>query len=297
MNADRFDLVTVAGRARGRLDPVSAGEIAAFVRAAWCADGGFRSRGGASDLYYTVFGMSALRALDAELSTEQVRPYLATFGDGEDLDFVHLVCLARCRAMQGRSGLWRSVARPALKRLETWRSADGGYHHRLQHAPQGTAYGCLLAALAYGESGAIMPAPRTIARCLDGLRRADGSWANDQDAIDGTTTATAAAVVVLTVLDALAEERTSASWLRDRLAPSGGFVASPATPAADLLSTATALHALRVLGSPLESLRDACSAFVEGLWDESGGFRGHALDPIADCEYTFYALLALGCLA
>ena len=27
----------------------------------------------------------------------------------------------------------------------------------------------------------------------------------------------------------------------------------------------------------------------------NGGFAGTPADPVADCEYTFYALLALGC--
>ncbi|MBT7298332.1 MAG: hypothetical protein HN849_02405, partial [Victivallales bacterium] len=38
------------------------------------------------------------------------------------------------------------------------------------------------------------------------------------------------------------------------------------------------------------------AAFVESCWDESGGF-GAIPDTTPDCEYTFYALLALGALA
>ena len=34
--------------------------------------------------------------------------------------------------------------------------------------------------------------------------------------------------------------------------------------------------------------------FVESLWDDDGGFRGHPSDPVTDCEYTFYGLLAMG---
>jgi hypothetical protein len=61
----------------------------------------------------------------------------------------------------------------------------------------------------------------------------------------------------------------------------------------DLLSTATALHALALLGVPFEQ-RELCLDFVDTLWTRSGGFYGYWGDDGLDCEYTFYALLALG---
>ena len=63
-----------------------------------------------------------------------------------------------------------------------------------------------------------------------------------------------------------------------------------------LLSTAAALNALGTIDEFPDNSR-AHYEFVESLWDDSGGFRGHLLDPVADCEYTFYGLLALGALA
>ncbi|MCX5654122.1 MAG: beta-hydroxylase, partial [Planctomycetota bacterium] len=77
-----------------------------------------------------------------------------------------------------------------------------------------------------------------------------------------------------------------------------GLLAAAVAPIPDLLSTATGLHALWRAGASLdETLRLACAGFVAGLATESGGFRGHAADTVADCEYTFYGLLALGHLA
>ncbi len=65
----------------------------------------------------------------------------------------------------------------------------------------------------------------------------------------------------------------------------------------DLLSTATALHALGSAGASLDRVREPCIEFIDSLWSPRGGFRGHALEDTLDSEYTFYALLALGHLS
>src|SRR4051794_38432160 len=76
----------------------SAPLVADFVRAQMNADGGFNDRAGASDLYYTVFGLESLVALRADLPASTVIPWLQMFGEGVGLDLVHLACLARCWA-------------------------------------------------------------------------------------------------------------------------------------------------------------------------------------------------------
>ena len=86
-------------------------------------------------------------------------------------------------------------------------------------------------------------------------------------------------------------------WLLDRCHARGGFFASCSTPVPDLLSTATALHALSALHVPIAGLRDPCLDFVDSLWTNRGGFFGTWADDTVDCEYTFYALLALGHLS
>jgi hypothetical protein len=56
------------------------------------------------------------------------------------------------------------------------------------------------------------------------------------------------------------------------------------------------LHALSALHVPLAGLRDPCLDFVDSLWI-TAGFFGTWADDTVDCEYTFYALLALGHLS
>ena len=65
----------------------------------------------------------------------------------------------------------------------------------------------------------------------------------------------------------------------------------------DLLSTATALFALSLVGALPEDGREKHLDYLDSLWSTQGGFRGHAGDQIVDCEYTYYGLLSLGCLA
>jgi prenyltransferase beta subunit len=128
------------------------------------------------------------------------------------------------------------------------------------------------------------------------LRATDGSYGNHPALPSGNTPATAAAVLVMRHLDA-PQDRDAGMWLLDRCHTGGGFFASSATPVPDLLSTATALHALSTLHIPISGLQEPCLDFVDSLWTNRGGFFGTWADDTVDCEYTYYALLALGHLS
>ena len=87
-------------------------------------------------------------------------------------------------------------------------------------------------------------------------------------------------------------------WLLAQVSPQGGFLAVPGAPLPDLLSTATALHALACLERRLPSeVHERCLDFIDTLWSADGGFHGHWADDYLDPEYTYYGLLALGHLS
>jgi prenyltransferase beta subunit len=278
-----------------RLSPKLLGDsrdlVESFVRTQINPDGAFCNRAGESDLYYTVFGLDCLVALQAEPPLDDAARYLRTFGDGGGLDFVHLACLARC---------WGSVTRdlsivPAesiLARIESFRTADGGYNQS-PHAHHGSAYGGYLALGAYQDLGASVPEPERLLASLQILRAKDGGFANIPGAPAGVTTATAAAAMLMRQLHADAEAGL-AVWLQARCLPAGGFFAVPDAPVPDLLSTAAALHALAGLHVPLNGLREPCLDFIDSLWTNRGGFYGHWSDDAIDTEYTYYGLLSLG---
>jgi hypothetical protein len=270
----------------------SADLVAQFIRGQLNADGGFSNRAGDSDLYYTVFGLQALLALRVDLPVESAAVYLRGFGAGEDLDLVHLACLAGCWAMM--PALAPSTSDAIIARVESYRTDDGGYHAS-RDAVHGSAYHAFLAMGAYQDLGAMPPDPDRVGASLVALQSADGAFANDPGRPRGSTPATAAAITLIRHLNMPASPAL-ADWLLARRYE-GGFFASPDAPVPDLLSTATALHALSSLHAPIDGIREGCLDFVDSLWTSRGAFYGTWADDVPDCEYTFYGLLALGHLA
>ena len=250
-------------------------------------NGAFRDRSGTPDLYYTVFGLECLRALSAELPAA-TPVYLQTCRP-DQLDLVHLSSLARC---------WANVARDVpgadaiAARIEAFRTSDGGYGA----SGSGTLYGCFLAMGVYQDLRLPLPDAEGLLDCVHKLRAADGGFANQAGSPVGLTSATAAAVGLLRYLDQPVPSEIG-DWLVQRQHSSGGFLAAPAAPIPDLLSTATALNALASLRPPREPARETALDFLDSLWTTRGGFLGSWADEGLDCEYTYYGLLSLGYLS
>jgi hypothetical protein len=278
-----------------RLAPQQLGEsrslVAEFLHSRINSDGGFQNRTGDSDLYYTVFGLEGLVALQEPISADDVASFLRQFNDGEGLDFVHLACLARCWANVSRD-LAGVPTEGIIARLEAHRSRDGGYAHRPEEL-HGNVYGTFLALGAYQDLRMSLPEPHRLLSAISGMRARDGGYANQPGDTHGITTVTAAAVMLFRTLNSAIDPHLRL-WLLDRCHPSGGFLATPTAPVPDLLSTATGLHALAALNAPLAGLHEACLDFVDSLWTNRGGFYGSWVDDTLDCEYTYYGLLALG---
>ena len=77
----RLEMLQVA-RLAPKLLGESADLVQGFLRRQQNDDGGFKDRTGCSDLYYTVFGLEGLLALQAELPVARLEQYLRTFADG-----------------------------------------------------------------------------------------------------------------------------------------------------------------------------------------------------------------------
>lgn len=275
--------------------------VAEFLRSRQRADGGFAGReesdGAGSeaggDLYYTVFGLDALAAVDSE-PARPVRGFLEGFGAGEDLDLVHLGCLVRAWVAAGddpgdaRRGAWRG-------RLDALRREDGGWaaEPEIGHA---AVYATFVALGAYQDMGAAIPDPSAARSYLEARLNDDGGYEADAELTVATTPTTAAAVAALRQVGAEPSPR-SVGWLRRRAHPQGGFLAADGAPMPDLLSTAVALHTLVGLGASIEDLAEPMIDYVDTLWTNRGAFHGHWADDEVDCEYTYYGLLALGHLS
>jgi hypothetical protein len=176
-----------------------------------------------------------------------------------------------------------------------YRTPDGGYEVE-PGRQRGTLYGCFLALGTHQDLGAPLPDPEGVLRCVESLRAEDGGYANQEDLPFGLTPSTAAAVTLLRQLEQPVPQELG-QWLLERCLPDGGFFATPMAPIPDLLSTATALHALAGMQVDLEPIREPCLDFVDSLWVNQGAFYGNWTDDDPDCEYTYYGLLALGHLS
>ncbi|MHC4716767.1 MAG: prenyltransferase/squalene oxidase repeat-containing protein, partial [Planctomycetota bacterium] len=256
----REEMLQAARRARD-LPPERRGSTGQFVLSRRGPDGGFVDRSGKSDLYYTLFGIECLDALGAELPRTALARYLDAFGDGEGLDLVHLGCLVRCLSVVA-GAVPESVRRRAVAVAEGYRTGDGGYGPR-PGAPAGTVYTCFLTVGLHQDLGLDLPDVQGVIACVRSLRAGDGGYANDASIPVGSVPATAAAATLLRHLGAPADPAVGA-WLLAQHCGDGGFRAAPLAPGPDLLSTATALHALALMGTSLEAVRPATRRFVEG---------------------------------
>ena len=263
-------------------------------------DGGFLGRDNRSDLYYTVFGLELLIALDCPVPVDSLKKYLNAFGQGRKLDLVHLASLTRCHA--NLADTTSNTIKPALKeglaeRLLELRCKDRSFSTGVSDE-HGNAYGCFLALAMCQDLDIPVSDSGAIRRCLETLIMDDGGFANEVTGRISAVPSTAAALCSYYMLGLTFPEK-PVEWLIEQIHSHGGFCAlSVENPLCmpDLLSTATALQALSYSRSK-KIQREQHLDFLDSLWNPQGGFSGSWADSTVDCEYTYYGLLALGYLA
>ena len=270
-------------------------QVVNFLKANINFDGGFKGRGEQSDLYYTAFGLEALMALGSSFARDNTFNYLQEFVKQEPVDLIHLVSLIRCYANLSEDNIEKGLRDKFVEGLKKFRSLDGGYANHTS-VNKGSVYGCFFALTAYQDLQIYFQEYESVIECLQALSNSDGSFANDSAIQVGSTNATAAAMMVLHHLNQSVNQKT-VDWLTAQCTSCGGFVAMPKAPIPDLLSTATALHALARTGFEINTIKEKCLDYIDSLWCGKGGFFGNWTDKTLDCEYIYYGLLALGNLA
>lgn len=271
--------------------------IQSFLERESHPQGGVKNRAGEPDLYYGFFGLESKRALAVPWEVEPWVKYLESFGDGPSDDLVHLSCLIRCWANLPSEFLSEERRDVFRMKLERFKSKDGAFNTTLNQ-DQGSAYGCFVALDTFDNLKASRPDPEPLIERIIKVKTPTGGFAFNEGMVEGTTPTTAAAIVGLAQLGySMNELASSREWLLSRRHESGGLLAVPNAPMPDLLSTATALHTLNVMGEDISSWSEHCLDYVDSLWVNTGGFYAHWSDETLDVEYLYYALLALGHLA
>lgn len=276
-----------------------------FLLAKQQPDGGFAGREGASDLYYTSFGLRSLAIL-GELHgevAEQAATFLQTKLSGHEsvVDFLSLIYSAKL--LETAAGIDIFAAAPdgwretVAQTLHTLRRDDGGYAKGAEGMASST-YHTFLVLLCLQLIEQPIPEPESMVKFLLSQESEDGGFREIRASKRAGTNPTAAAIGALRILEALTEEiiEGTLDFLVEMQNDEGGLRANTRIPIADVLSTFTGMLTLTDLDALHEIDSEDALRYVQSLEQPSGGFFGAAWDEVADVEYTFYGLGSLALL-
>ncbi|MGQ1788052.1 prenyltransferase/squalene oxidase repeat-containing protein [Saccharicrinis sp. GN24d3] len=284
ISANILDTLIVA---KDQLGEEAKGYLSTFVQSQMLEDQSFMNKNGESDLYYTSFGWMMSMVLGIHLDHDKMNEYLA--GRNEDeLDLIHYAAYKRCRLIHslrknGRVLTWlNSLGKQSVKALEEFK--------HVPHEDARTPYTQFIWLSLLEDTGNKLADKTKTEACLERYRHKDGGYMNVEGGSTATTNATTAALSVLGQLNGTSQDD-AIRFLKSMQEATGGFKAVPSSPVPDLLSTATALFALKCYE---EKPKYEALEFIEAHWSQSGGFVATLLDHKSDVEYCFYGLLAIG---
>lgn len=288
-------MIALLGNALDLLDEQGRGEVLQFLLSQQNADGGFKDRGGRSDLYYSLFGGLMIRAegmgqrawspksevtqpatCTPQLVTES-KEKLTRFVQEKSLSkvsgFIEQCCLV---LLQKELKIGRNSQFKALISL--------GKSFWKERQSINLSYRSFVLFLTLD---AVFPFP--------GLLKFGAGKMLKQTVVDPHSPCSEVAAKVFLQRMMNQDVSKDVELLMSFACKSGGFKAFAHLDHADILSTAVALFALKFAGSDLRLLKPASLDFIESNFVD-GAFLSGDGDPTADVEYTFYGLLALGVL-
>jgi len=279
-------MIALLGNALDLLDEQGRGEVLQFILSQQNADGGFRDRGGRSDLYYSLFGGLMIRAWSLGhgawgMETEAVegkilklKQFIARQSKSEVPGFIEKCCLVL---------LQKELKTGRISRIRSMFSLGKSFWRERQSINLSYRSFVLFLTL-----DAVFPFPRL-------LKFGAGKMLK-QTVVDQHSPCSEVAAKVFLERMMNQDGSKETELLMSFACKSGGFKAFAHLDQADMLSTAVALFALEFAGSDLRLLKPACLDFIQSNYFD-GAFLSGDGDPTADVEYTFYGLLALGVLA
>jgi len=290
-------MIALLRNALNLLDEQVREEVLQFLISQQNPDGGFRDRGGRSDLYYSLFGGLMLGVEGMEhgakgMETEDPLPereavegsnphgailklkqFIARQSNAEVPGFIEKCCLV---LLQKELKTRRNSQIKALISLAKsfWKE-----RHSIN-----LSYRSFVLFLTLD---AVLPFRRIL---KIGAKRMLMRTTIDQNS---PCSEVAARVFLQKMLNH--EASADQELLKSFACETGGFRAFAHLNHADMLSTVVALFALNYSGSDLRLLKPVCLDFIEQNFTD-GAFLSGDGDATKDVEYTFYGLLALGVL-
>ena len=268
-------------------------EIKAFVENSLNDDGFFCDESGQEDLYISSFGVLLVSLLGIDKNADALSAYLRSKGDGEGLDFLHVVSLARAWRFYSHDSLEIGSYSKIAEKIEYNRCSDLLWN-QAKGTHFGSVYGTFLAIAAYQDLGLSIPEEAKLAAGMKVLKCKDGAYGTDKASEYSTTPATAFAVLILNFLEESYDFQLS--WLLKQQHSDGGFLAVSQMPFSDVQSTVYAIMALAASESEeLSKIAPKAKEFLMSMKVE-GGFRGHQKESKSGIENTIFALAGLGFL-
>ena len=288
-------MIALLRNALNLLDEQGREEVLQFLISQQNQDGGFRDRGGRSDLYYSLFGGLMFRAWSPK--TGDRRPETegrTSFPEREAVEGA-ILKLKQFIVRQSNSSVPGFIEKCCLvllqKELKAGRNPQtralislGKSFWKERHSINLSYRSFVL----FLTLDAVLPF-REILKV--GAKRMLKRTTIDQHS---PCSEVAAKVFLQKMLNQAGLE--DQELLKSFACETGGFRAFAHLNHADMLSTAVALFALNFADCDLRLLKPICLDFI-GQNFSDGAFLSGDGDPTADVEYTFYGLLALGVLA
>jgi len=286
-------MIEFLGEAIGLLDIQGREEFVQFILGQQNSDGGFKDRGGRSDLYYSLFGGLMLRA--AEKETEDRKPDIKTPHPESNAVEVAILKLKQFIGKQISADAPGFIEKCCLvllqKELKTGRNSQikalislGKSFFKERHSIN-LSYRSFVFFLTLD---AVLPFRKIL---KFGAKKMLGRTTVDPNS---PCSEVAAKVFLQEMMNRNGSE--DQELLKSFVCETGGFKAFAHLNNADMLSSAVALYALNYADCDLRLLKPACLDFI-GQNFSNGAFLSGDGDHTADVEYTFYGLLTLGVLA
>lgn len=250
------------------LDEESRQEIARFVKGRQHRSGAFMDRGDQPDLYYSLFGFWLASALDLRSELESLREFIRNRKDES-----HPV--DRFAGMLLEQAFFQKKERPHTLFRE-WLKRD----HTVNFSYQLFLF-LLVFDARYGKKRWLYFFVRLLLR-----------W---YQPFVGSPASLVAALAVARHEVGLNTEKIQ-QQLVGYFNEGIGFRSFEQVETGDMLSMGVSLFALQKTGFDLRLIAPTCFQFIEQNF-EQGAFLSGDGDATRDLEYTFYGLLALGCLA
>jgi prenyltransferase beta subunit len=279
-------MIALLENALALLDEQGREEVVQFIVNSQNEDGGFRDRGGNSDLYYSLFGLLILSALARENKEQQetqsspvtdsllkLKQFTQNQSSIKVQGFIEKCCLVLLQSELKSKRYYRFISMVSLGR-SFWK----------ERTSINLSYRSFVLFLTLD---AVLP--------VSSFMKGPAKKMMERTVINEHSPCSEVAAKVFLNKMMKKENSMELELLQSFVAPAGGFKAFNHLDQADMLSTAVALFALKYADADLRLIKPSTLDFIQSNYS-LGAFLSGDDDQTEDVEYTFYGLLALGVL-